>query len=212
MKKIIFVALLSILIAPSIFAQVKVGIRGGISTTDIQPEQLLITNKQNVETFKLAVQEANYGIHLGLFAQARLGGFFIQPEVLFNSNSVDFQVTDLTDFNTLETIRRESYQYLDFPIMAGVKLGPLRLQGGPVGHLFVNSTSDLLDLQGYDQNFEKMSWGYQAGVGLDLWKIILDVKYEGGFKKFGDHIVFDDTNYNFDATNGRVVFSMGVTF
>ncbi len=212
MKKLFFIVLVSLFALQSSIAQVKLGIRAGVSTSDIQPEQLLITNKQKVETFKLAVNDANYGIHLGLFAQAKLGGFFIQPEVLFNSNSVDFQVTDLTDLNTLETIRRESYQYLDFPIMAGVKLGPLRLQGGPVGHLYVNSSSDLFDLQGYEQNFKKMSWGYQAGVGLDLWKIILDVKYEGGFQKFGDHIVFDDTNYNFNGSDGRVVFSVGVTF
>lgn len=190
-------------------AQIKFGVRAGISTTDVQPGELLVTNSENFRDLKLSVSEANYGVHFGLFTQIQMGKFFIQPEAVFNSNSVDFRTEDLDNVSQLLT---ERYQYLDIPLMMGFKFGPLRLQGGPVGHLFVNSKSDLFDIDGYDQNFEKMTYGWQAGVGLDIWKFVLDFKYEGAFNNFGDHIVFNDRPYQFDDKVGRMVVSLGVTF
>ncbi|MEO1514304.1 MAG: porin family protein [Bacteroidota bacterium] len=208
MKKLMLfaVCLMSLQMAQ---AQFKFGVRGGITTADVNPGELLITNRENFQDLKLSVSEANYGIHFGLFTQIQMGKFFIQPEAIFNSNSVDFRAEDL---NNVSDILTEKYQYLDIPFMMGIKMGPLRLQGGPVGHLFVNSKSDLFDIQGYDQNFDRMTYGWQAGVGLDIWKFVLDFKYEGNFNNFGDHIVFNDRPYAFDDTPGRMVFSLGVAF
>lgn len=96
--------------------------------------------------------------------------------------------------------------------MMGLKYGPLRLQGGPVGHLFLNSKSDLFDLEGYDQRFDEMTYGWQAGIGLDIGKVILDFKYEGNFNNFGDHIVFGNNSYQFDDSPGRFIASLGIAF
>ena len=193
-------------------AQFKIGVRGGLSTMDISANELIINNKQDIKRLGIAVTDANYGMHLGLFMQAQLGKFFIQPEVLFNSNSVEYALNDFSDANIISTLKKESFQNLDLPIMVGAKFGPLRLQGGPVGHVHLNSKSELFDIEGYSQKFEDMTWGYQAGIGLDLWKFIIDLKYEGSFKKYGDHMVFDGKNYAFDDTPGRFIASLGIAF
>jgi hypothetical protein len=193
-------------------AQFKIGVRGGLSTMDISANELIIKNKNDIKQLGIAVTDANYGVHFGLFMQAQIGKFFIQPEVLFNSNSVEYALKDFTDANVISTLKKESFQDLDLPIMIGAKFGPLRLQGGPVGHVHLNSTSDLFDIEGYSQNFENMTWSYQAGIGLDLWKFIIDLKYEGSFKKYGDHMVFDDKAYSFDDKPGRFVASLGIAF
>ena len=193
-------------------AQFKIGVRGGLSTMDIPANKLIVKNKNDIQQLGLAVTDANYGVHFGMFMQAQMGKFFIQPEVLFNSTSVEYELEDFTEAHVISTLKRESFQNLDLPIMVGAKFGPLRLQGGPVGHVFVNSKSDLLDVKGYSQNFDKMTWGYQAGIGLDLWKIIIDLKYEGSFNKYGDHMVFDGKGYNFDETPGRFIASLGIAF
>lgn len=193
-------------------AQFKFGVRGGLSTMDISANELIIKDKNDINQLGISVNAADYGVHLGFFAQARLGKFFIQPEVLFNSNSVEYKLNDFTDASTISTIKKESFQNLDLPVMIGAKFGPLRLQAGPVGHVFIDSKSQLFDIEGYAQNFENMTWGYQAGIGLDLWKIILDLKYEGSFNDFGDHMVFDGKSYSFNDSPGRFVASVGIAF
>ncbi len=193
-------------------AQFKFGFRGGLSTMDVSANELIVTNKNDIDQLKIAINDANYGVHFGFFAQAQLGKFFIQPEVLFNSNSVEYNLTDFTDTEVISTLKKETYHNLDLPIMVGAKFGPLRLQAGPVAHVFINSKSDLFDIEGYSQNFENITWGYQAGIGLDLWKIILDFKYEGSFNEFGDHMVFDGKGYSFNDSPGRLIASLGIAF
>lgn len=190
-------------------AQTKFGIRSGISTTNFNPKDLVILNQDDVEQFKISVDDAKYGFHFGLFAQIRKNKFFIQPEVIFNSSEIDYKVEDFEN-NLGSTIKSERFNYVDIPLMAGVKLGPLRLQAGPVGHFYVSSSSQLKDLEGYSEMFNDMALGVQYGVGLDIWRTVLDFKWERNFKNFGDHVVFDDAPYNFDGTQNRFIVSLGI--
>lgn len=215
-KKIIFTMLLGVF-AVSLFAQnkkkFKFGLRAGVSTTEVKAGELLVTNAEEMAHLKLGIQEANYGYHFGFFAQARAGSFFIQPEVLFNSNSVDFKALDLTNNEALPEILHEKYQYLDIPVMLGFKLfNTIRLQGGPVGHVYLNSSSELFDIEGYEEKFEQFTYGYQAGIGIDFWKLVVDLKYEGNFNNFGNHITIDGKSYDFNQSPTRLVASVGIAF
>ncbi len=192
-------------------AQFKIGLKGGINTSDLKPSQLAIHNVQSLNDFTLAVKDANYGLHFGLLMQAQIGNFFIQPELLFNSNSVDFSVRDIGDGVT-EKIFNEKYQYLDIPLLMGFKFGPLRLGGGPVGRVFLHSKSELFDIKGYSQKFDDMTYAWQAGMGLDLGRLMLDMRYQGSFQNFGEHIVFGNQQFNFDDRPGGFIASLGFTF
>ena len=212
MKKsiILFTALL--LFSIQLSAQVKVGLRAGISTDQLETEEILITDFDELQDLGIAIGDASYGVHAGFFIQGKIGRFIIQPEVLFNSNSIDYLVTDFEDGQIVENIKTESYQNVDIPIMLGLKFGPLRLQGGPVGHFFLNSTSELFDISGYDQKFDEFTWGYQGGIGLDIWKLMFDVKYEGNFDNLGSHFSIKDQDFEFSQTPARIVFSVGYKF
>lgn len=191
-------------------AQVRLGIKGGLSTTDVPASQLLILDQSDAERFVLSVADAKYGLHLGLFIQAQAGHFFIQPEFLFNTVSMDYAVDDLHDLSPAQ-VRDEMYRNLDFPVILGLKFGPVRIGGGPVGHLFLDSTSDL-DYEGYDPEFDKLTFGWQAGLGLDIWKLHLDARYEGNFDEFGTHFVFYDRPYSFSESPSRLIVSAGISF
>jgi len=194
-------------------AQVKFGLRAGISTADVSTEQIRVKNAQDLDALGISVANANYGVHFGAVIQVQIGKrFFIQPEVLLSSNSVDYKIENFREVQTFQNIAKESYQYLDIPIMMGFKFGPLRLQGGPVAHKFLNSTSDLTDISGYDPEFKDWNLGYQTGIGLDIWKFMVDVKYEGTFQNKGDHFNFFGNDYNFDTKPGRFVATLGFTF
>ena len=63
----------------------------------------------------------------------------------------------------------------------------------------------------YAQKFDDITFGWQAGIGLDLLNIMLDIRYEGNFYTFGDHIVFGDQSYAFDNSPARLLGSLAIT-
>jgi hypothetical protein len=188
----------------------KWGARIGLSTSEINVDEIDI--KEGTQDFGLIVKDANYGIHIGAFAKIPLGSFFLQPEIVFNSSSVDFRVDSISG-SDVGTVFKEKYQYVDIPVMLGYKFGPLRPQIGFVGHVFINSSEGLKEaFDDYQPNFDEFTFGWQGGVGLELGKVIIDLKYEGNFKKFGQHIQIGDTQYTFSESPSRLIVSLGIAF
>lgn len=202
---LLLLALCLFFVVPA-FSQLKLGLKVGGSSTNIDASDIQVGNDLD-----LALEEVNFGIHGGLVVRAQLGKFLIQPEILFNSNSVDYKVDDLTN-NIIGQIKEEKFQYLDIPVLLGYKFGPLRLMAGPEGHIFINNSSELTDFDNYDEKFKTMTLSWLGGVGLDLWSLMLDVRYEGNFNKFGDHIRFGNQQFDFDDRPSRWTFSVGFLF
>lgn len=211
MKKIIVFLAIWVSVSTQIHAQLRVGLKFGASSNNLLTTPLNIPGQSDFSDFKLSLKQANYGVHAGIFTQVKIAGIFIQPEVMFNSNSADYKISDVTA-DPLEIIKRESYQYVDVPILVGVKLGPLQLGLGPVGHFFLNSTSELFDIQGYTQKFKECTYGYQANAALVIGKLYIDIRHEGNFSKYGDHIEFFGHQYSFDKSPSRLIGSIGIAF
>lgn len=188
--------------------QVNIGIKGGLSTYDLGVDDGIdIIN--GTDEFKLVIEDAKYGYHLGLVLQFITGSFVIQPEIVFNSNSVDYSFIEVS--TSPAKIFTEKYQNLDIPFLLGLTAGPLRLMGGPVGHYHLSSSSELLEFENYSQKFQNFTYGWQAGIGFNIFNLMLDVRYEGNFTKFGDHIQFFGDNYTFSNTPSRLLASLAVT-
>lgn len=204
-KALIFVSLFFFIGLQFATAQIKFGLRGGISTMDIEAGQLLISDRDGLDELTLAVQDAKFGVHAGIFAKVPLGPIFLQPEILFNSNKVTFTQ------DNVDGILTEKYQYLDIPVMAGIQLGPIKPQFGLVGHVFLDSASDL-QIEDYQEDFNSLTLGWQGGLGLEFKKILVDVKYEGNFSRFGNHINVGDNEYAFSDRPSRVVVTLGYAF
>ena len=204
-KSILFILCLAIGLA--LQAQVKLGVRLGVATTSLNEEDLSSLNELDV-----ALKDASYGVNGGLVLQINLGNFMIQPEVLFNSSQVDYNVSDVGN-GIVDSLFKEKFQNLDIPILLGYKLGGfLRLHAGPVGHVLINNTSELTDLQGFKEKFNNFTWGWQAGFGIDIGKLMIDMRYEGNFNKYGDHFEFFGTEYEFDQSPARFLVSLGYLF
>ena len=212
MQKKLFILPFLLLVGLSLSAQIKFGLGLGTSTTEVAPSDLVITNQSGAQDLIMKLESANYGLHGGIAIRIPIKKIFIQPEIFFNSNSVDFRVQDFTHGVMTEKVFRESYQNLDIPLLLGFKLGPLRLQAGPVGHLFLNCQSELDEIEGYEKHFESLTYGWQAGAGLDIWKLYLDVNYEGNFSRFGDHINLFGQPFAFDERPTRIVATLGFFF
>ena len=81
-----------------------------------------------------------------------------------------------------------NFSRVDVPLLVGVKLGPARIGFGPVGSYVISETNDLIDINPDYEIFTKtMTWGFQAGIGVDLMKkVTLDARYEGSLSKLGN--------------------------
>ncbi len=183
------------------------GLKLGLSTDNLDGETV-----QN-DGLSLAIKDASYGFHIGAWARLRLGEkFYLQPEILFNSETVDYTLNDVSQ-NVVNKLVSETYQNLDFPLMAGWQFGFLRLNAGPVGHVHVAAKSDIGGtVPTYTQRFEDFTLGYQAGAGLDIWRLVVDVRYEGNLTRFGDHMYFAGEKVNFSQRPARWLLSVGYAF
>ena len=209
MRKILFGILMTC--STLSYGQFEMGMKLGLSSTELTPKSILFNNGDN--DMSLSIRDANYGFHFGLYTRFSLANLFIEPSFLFNSSSVDYDLREeIFDTGVISTIRSESYHNLDIPLMVGMKIGPLRIQGGPVAHIFIGSASDLTAIDGYAQNFRDASYGLQGGLGLDIMKFRFDLNYETNISLFGDHITIDGDSYDFSQRPGRFVASVGYRF
>jgi hypothetical protein len=181
------------------------GVKGGINTQIDNPNYIVVVSGGS--PFKLFIDNFTFGAQFGIFF--RFGKrIYVQPELVFNSNHTNYK---FDDSNLGKTLYKEKYQYLDMPVLVGMKLGRVRIQGGPVGHLFLHSKSELIDIKGYKAKYKEMKWGYQTGIGFGKGKFSFDVRYEGNFfSKTGDHITFFGDKYSFSTTPARII--LGLSF
>ncbi len=203
MKNLFFIAFL-LLLGQTAQAQLfSFGLKGGINTQVKKPTDISIGSGDS--TLNLGVDKFKFGTQFG--AYVRFGGIiFVQPELMFNSNKTDYRVKSLS----LSDVRQETYRNLDIPILVGLKLGPVRLQTGPVGHYFLGSTSDLTDIKGYKENFKKLTWGWQSGLNIGAGRFSFDLRYEGNFHKQGDQITFFGDEYHFSNSPSRLILGVNI--
>jgi hypothetical protein len=180
----------------------SLGLKAGMNTQVNAQNDINIGNGDG--SFNLGLDGRQFGTQFGGYM--RFGNkIFVQPEVLFNSNKIDYKIGESS---LGEVIKNEKYQYLDVPVLAGVKLGTVRLQAGPVGHYFLKSTSELTDFDGYEARFKQMTWGWQGGMNVAFGRLSLDLRYEGNFAKQGEHITFFGNQYAFSDAPARVLVGL----
>ena len=192
------------------FGQIEFGIKAGLSSYDLAKDGIIANNGDNHLEFN--IKNAGYGHHFGIYTRLSALGIYLEPAILFNSNKVTYSITEYGESGTFNTIKNDQYNHMDIPVMAGIKLGVLRFQGGVVGHLLINSISDVVDIKSYEHRFKTASYGWQAGAGLDLWKLRLDLNFEGNLSKFGDSISIGGQDYAFATTPSRILLTMGFKF
>lgn len=208
MKKTFLIIILGLISAGATFAQFEVGLRLGMSSQNVNTKELTLQST-TLNGLKISLGEASYGYQFGLFTQVKFGSFTIGPEIILNSNSYEYKLQEFNEDGGVTKIISDSYQYLDVPILFGLKLGPLRAYAGPEVHYFVNSFSNLASENGFSEQIDKLNYGVIAGAGLNVGKLRLDLRYEMNFNNFEDHILFNGQGIDFNTDDSRVTFSLG---
>lgn len=203
MKKL-FIVLLVVLIALPAFSQIKFGIKVGATTATV-PSYDFTSGSNNIE----AVKNASWGFQAGAFMRLGIKVIYLQPEVVFATNTYEFNVTTVTATEAL----KQSFNRLEIPVLLGVKLGPLHIKAGPSATVLIGSPKALLDDPNFADMYKTATFGYQAGIGIDLLKkIALEARYGGNLSKFGDSVSIGGQTFNLDNRQSTFTLSVGLMF
>jgi len=174
MKQISF-SILLLFFATSLFAQpiFDLGIKGGINNSKITA---------NIHDYN---SESIVKAHIGAFARVGVGRVYLQPEVYFSSKGGELKSS------VYETATQFDFNNVDVPVLLGVKVlnspaANLRLMAGPV-FSFMTSNDINGDTQFNEQYFRDHYFGYQYGIGVDLWNFFIDARIEHSTNYFYYH-------------------------
>jgi hypothetical protein len=209
MKKWMMTLAVVLMIAGTAQAQVfQFGARAGINRADVTAEEILDMGDDLEQ--KLTSGTQDYGYHLGLYTRFKLLGLYIQPEALFTKLNTEVTIDEYENGvptgNTEDA--RISYTRLDFPILAGLKLGPVRVNAGPVASRVITNETEGISITLQDGTY----WGYQAGIGFDIWKILIDLKYEDAFNSQTNQVTFAGQQFDVDSRASQLILSLGYRF
>jgi hypothetical protein len=209
MKKLLVVLFAALIAIPAFPQFLRLGIKAGVSSNTISMNTIQLNGA--VPYTVNALTTANYGFHAGLFLRLKISALYIQPELLFATSKNNYNVQNM---NT-GVIKEVSQQLnnLSIPVMVGVKFGPIRINAGPAGLIAITSPKALIDDPNYKDLYNKMSIGYQAGLGLDLFKkLTIDMRYEGSLKKYQNQIQNAGVKIPLDNRPNAFLMSLGLMF
>ena len=206
MKNIVSIFICLFIFFCSSEAQINLGIRGGVSSSVFKADEV-ITDDYSIKI----PGDATLGFHFGLVSRVQLFSIFIQPELLFTTAKNEMLIEDLINGGA-PVVKEQVFNKIDIPVLAGYNFGFFRLEGGPVASIIINSKSELKDITGYEEKFNNATFGYQIGFGIDIFKIILDFKYEGNLSKLGDGVMIGGQERSFDTRASQYIISLGLFF
>lgn len=144
----------------------------------------------------------------GVFGRVGILGFFAQPEVVYSQRKGAFtsKADGTAVINTLS--------YIDVPVLVGYKLAFFRVNAGPNFQFLVGANQDASTDAAKDPNFSKDNFnsatvGYQAGVGIDLMKLSLDVRYDGSFGSLGNEVNIGGQKFDYSTRASIWQVSLG---
>lgn len=210
MKKLILVFIASMFIFSVSNAQLfSYGIKGGIGFSSLKIEDITgISDGSDV--YDLVTGDGVMGYHLGLQTRIKIAMVVIQPELYFNAGGGT--VEQVVEGGATE-ILNVNFSRIDIPLLAGVTFGPARISVGPVGSFVLSESTDLTELEpGFELFSSTMTWGLQAGLGLDISRLSLDFRYEGSLSALGESLSIGGSEFALDARPSQWIISLGFWF
>ncbi|MZP83307.1 MAG: outer membrane beta-barrel protein [Bacteroidales bacterium] len=219
MKRIILFSVIVAFFATTTQAQFfRYGIKGGVNSSKVKVDKTMLVGITTTEGTKDYLIEQGYsklGFHAGVFGRIQALGIFIQPELLYTQTNGQLNIFDQSILqNPPKQIVDLKFSKFDIPVMVGKKFGPAKVFLGPVASFVISDKSnfdEILSVEKATNELKKAVFGYQAGIGLDIFKLAtLDIKYEGNLSKLGNSINIGNREFNFDQRNPQIIFSLGI--
>lgn len=195
MKTLRILSFLLLLLALAGSAHAQFGIKAGVNQT--------VLDGQNID------MDTDYKTtyHAGVFLRLPLlGPLSIQPEVLYSLQGSEFKST-LANYKT-------KLHYLNVPVLARVKVGPVYAEAGPQFGVLLGAREDgtlrISAADGYgpvdrdaSNNYKKTDFSLAAGAGLEFDTFIIGARLTAGVNDIND--VRDLNGANDPRLKNRVI-------
>jgi len=144
--------------------------------------------------------EGKVGFHVGIFGKIEIGKLYVRPELIYTRISSGYNVDGNNTYSTSK---------LDLPVLVGVNLiGPLHIFAGPALQATLQSDFENFNINELESDY---TVGLHMGVGVNLGRLGLDVRYERGFSENEASFVSANvTNIEgrVDSRPSQVIFSL----
>lgn len=202
MKKLFLALSIMVAAATTTKAQVlpsfQVGLKGGVNLTSLS---------NSTSTFNSSNRAGYLG---GLWARFGALGFNFQPEVYVTSKNVDIN----TSTSTTEAFVHSKFTSIDVPLLVGGKVGAFgfgaRFYAGPLFSFAINKDNNFGSAVTKTASFDykDSNVAVTGGVGIDIRKISLDLRYEAGLTKQN----YYDGSSNYKTRVSLFNLSLGYAF
>lgn len=146
--------------------------------------------------------DAKIGYHVGVFYKIKFTKLYLRPELVYTQTKSTY---DSSDYDMSK---------LDLPLLVGLKVvGPVSVFAGPS---FQYTIDNDYDLEGFDiSDVENdITVGFQFGLGVDIKKFGIDVRYERGFSE-NEATILSDSDFELGTLDSRpqqIIFSLSYKF
>ena len=141
------------------FSQFEYGVKGGLNFDSAGK-----ISRLNNDVYTDGSLKSESGFNLGVYAQVDLLILYLRPELQYTKVKRSFEELDVTSSR------------IELPISLGYKvLGPLSIFAGPSIFYYVSNKTNAHTL---DKMKNKLNYGHNLGLRLNMNNINLDFRYE----------------------------------
>lgn len=150
-------------------------------------------------SYQDAKDEAKNGYVLGAFARIKLiNKLSFQPELLYAKKGGTTSFDDIGLINT-------TYYTWDIPLLAHLRVIDLKVANiyglaGPVASFSVSDNNKFRSLPDNSEDIKTAQWSFQAGGGLEFWRLNFDIRYSWGLNEASNKL---------QRVNNNLTFSLG---
>ncbi|NND51344.1 MAG: PorT family protein [Flavobacteriaceae bacterium] len=191
-NKKLFLVLICAMVTPLAIAQNShsFGLKGGLNyNANGDYFESISANAEN--------PDRNIGYHIGVYGKFG-NSLYFRPELVYTKTKSDY---DSGNFDM---------QKLDAPLLVGIKiLGPLSVFGGPALQYILDSDFEDTNI---DMVANDISVGLNFGIGLNLNKLGIDLRYERGFSENEASFLSNNgiDNSSLDTRPDQLILSLSV--
>ena len=179
--------------------EAQLGIKAGLNVSSLTQTDELISNKSG-----------RTGWNAGLSYRIPISNALaVQPELIYIERGTEFDI----EFNVFTTEVEAEYKYVEIPLLVYLGLGdlPLNIHVGPyfgyLADIEYRFNSVLLDgsveevIDDDRDNYNRGDYGFVAGVGLELSRVTVDLRFTRGLQQSENGFDFRSVTFNEEAKN-----------
>ncbi len=202
MKKLILTAIIGLAANFATAQNINFGVKGGAVFNTDKGEVWRDTGNIFKKDGK-----ASAGFQAGALARISLAGIYIQPELLYTQFKNEYNAEDQ---NGNDRDFKVTKKRLDVPVNVGKRfLGIAHVQAGPVFSYYFDDKLSVKEFTTAKQ--DEFNVGMQIGAGVEVSKLLFDLRYEFGLGKVGSEIL-NGNNREFKTENRPQMLNLTVAY